>query len=50
VDVEEGALEGSRTLGGRLRERCTELNLERWRNSVNKGGTVPGMHTGCQSS
>lgn len=31
MGVEEGALEGSRTLEGHLREGCTERNLERWR-------------------
>ena len=38
MDVEEGACEGSRTLGGHLREGCTEPDLEKWRNSVNKVG------------
>lgn len=50
MDVEEGAFAGSRTLGGHLREGCTEPNLKRWRNSVNKGGAVPEMHARYQSS
>ena len=42
--------EGSSTLQGYFREGHAELNLEMWRNSVNKGGAILGTQRGHQSS
>lgn len=47
MDAEEGALgKGNSALGRCFKEKWTELDLERWRNLVSKGGVIPGMHMG----